>query len=426
MSHVLDSLKLRQSESEKLKINIKEDGYYSISVKAAASTNWQEDNNESLMLRIYLNNDHHQDIVLFYGKQTFTYKRLLGKMKAGVYEIEVICESPRNNQAFAEVESFVVEKLHLSERETLAVHYAPKLYGRAVYSKYDNLYTDTPLEMIYFFDVWEKGHVIEYHMVFSHEDEGTPAVLLMSKWGRLLDIEYMARVYLNEENEIDHVDYQGPEHQVKRYKHSLNENKQVILQTATCNGNFTDEITSDYHFSFIPSYEWKVEQEAREVVMQRFPYINHVMRWEAERQLQQLDVPYHSIHDIREYIYIQSSVWNVQLGQPSVDILCRLEGEEKWYSSSLHHTTIGSFSAAYTGPYNHFATAIRLPEGKSIHDVAEVKIVLINNTLLKAHVKHLKVFAFDEKNELRPYILLECHEQLSPVEVEKIIWRKEK
>ncbi|MFC0272263.1 hypothetical protein ACFFIX_12535 [Metabacillus herbersteinensis] len=426
MDSVLNSLKLRHLESGKTTINIKEEGYYAICLKASASTSWQEENNESLMIRISVDKKHHQDMVLFYGRESFIYKRLLGKMKQGTYDFEWICDSPRNNQAYAEIESLTIEKLELSDQESLAVHYAPTLFGRSVYSRYDNLFTDIPLEMIYFFDEWDHGKVIEYHMVFSHEDEGTPAVLLMSKWGRLLDIEYMARVYLNDRDEIDHVDYQGPEHKVKRYKNLLKGEEQIFLQTATCNGNFTDEITSDYSFSFIPSYEWKLEHEAREVVMEKFPYINQVMRWEAERQLKTSMLPYNSIQDVTQYIYIQSSVWDVVLGQPTVDILYRLKGEDEWHSSSLHDKKIGSFSAAYTGPYHHFATAIRLPEVNFIQDIEEIKVVLINEKLPKATVRNLKVLAYTEKSELQQYIKAEFNQQLNQVESEKVIWRREK
>jgi len=422
MVTVLNPIKMKHLERDQSSIIIEEKGYYAINLRALASTSWQEENNESLMLRLYLNQVHHQDIVLFYGRQNFTYKRLLGMLEPGTYEVEWVCDSPRNKEAFAQMESCTFEKLALSDRETLAVKYAPKLYGRAVYSQLDNLYTDTPLEMIYFFDDWEKGAVIEYHMVFSHEDEGTPAVLLMSKWGRLLDIEYMARVYLNDVNEIEHVEYQGAEHQVKSYKV---DDKQITLQTATCNGNFTDEITSSYHFSFIPSYEWKIEEEARETVMQRFPYINHVMKWEAERQLKNSPLPYNRIQNVSQYIYIQSSVWGIKHGFPSIDFLCRLKGEMKWYSSSLNNKKLGVFSAAYTGPYNHFGTAICLPEGKSIEDIVEIKISLINEQLSTVNVKNLKVFAYDENGDLKKYIEKTYDENLDSIEWEKNIWRKE-
>ncbi|MFD2216732.1 MULTISPECIES: hypothetical protein [Metabacillus] len=422
---VMNPIKMKHLENDKSSIRIEEEGYYVINLKASATTSWKQENNESLMLRLYVNEKHHQDIVLFYGNQAFTYKRLLGKMEPGTYDVEWACESPRNSQAVAEIESFTLEKLHLSDRETLAIQYAPKLYGRAVYGQFDNLYTDTPLEMIYFFDEWEQGVVIEYHMVFSHEDEGTPAVLLMSKWGRLLDIEYMARVYLNDRQEVEYVEYQGAEHKVKTYKGSLTEGNQIILQTATCNGNFTDDITSCYHFSFIPSYEWKREQEAREVVMERFPYINHVMRWEAERQLKNSPLFYNRIPNVNQYIYIQSSVWGIKLGLPSVDILCRLKGEIGWYSSSLNHKKFGSFSAAYTGPYNHFGIAVLLPEGKSIKNIAEIKISLINETLPKVNVKDLKVLAYDDNGDVTKYIDLHFDEILDAVESEKVIWRSE-
>ena len=420
MEMVLNPVKLHHQESIQNWITIEEDGYYALCITATASTAWWEPDNESLMLRIWKNGVHDQDIVLFYGNECFTYKRSLGYMSAGEYSFDIICETPRSLQAFAEITQISVERLNLTISEVLAVMHAPILYGRSIYSEYDNLYTDTPLEMIYFPDTWEGGVVIEYQMVFSHEDEGTPARLLMSKWGRLLDIEYLARVYLNERYEVDHVEYQGPDHQVRQYLPSITE--PIMLQIATCNGNFTDEITSKYFFRFLPSYEWRKDEEPREVVMEKFPYINHVMRWEAERQLHSNEAPYNKIEDVRQYIYFQSSVWDVELGQPTVDIQCKLQQDETWYSSSLDGRKFESFSAAYTGPYNHFSTAIQLPKEKNIHDLEEIKIRLINKTLPSATVKNLKVLAYDEQDVLRIYFLGNFTEKLSQSQPEITVW----
>ena len=55
------------------------------------------------MLRVMIDDVHDQDIVLFYGNEYFTYKRLLGYMNAGLYSFDIICDSPRSLQAFAEI-----------------------------------------------------------------------------------------------------------------------------------------------------------------------------------------------------------------------------------------------------------------------------------------------------------------------------------
>ena len=424
METLLKSTTLHHKEFKRTVLTIEEDGYYALCITASTSTAWQEPNNESLMLRVMIDDVHDQDIILFYGNEYFTYKRLLGYMNAGLYNLEILCDSSRSLDAFADISRISVEKLDLTDRETLAVSYAPILFGRAVYSEYDNLYTDTPLEMIYFFDKWIGGMVIEYQMVFSHEDEGTPARLLMSKWGRLLDIEYMARVYLNEHHDVVHVEYQGPHHEVLTYRHSIPEKGPIVLQTATCNGNFTDDITSTYFFRFLPSYEWNVDEEPREVVMEQFPYINDVMRWEAERQLHSAEEPYNIIEDVRQYVYVQSSVWDVELGQPTVDVLCKIQGDETWYSSSLEGQNFGSFSAAYTGPYNHFSTAIRLPQEKTIHDLEEIKVRLINEALPHVTVKNMKLLAYDKYDDLRVYSSESFTLKLNQSQPEVTVWRK--
>ncbi|MBJ8192433.1 hypothetical protein JDS79_37420, partial [Bacillus cereus] len=90
--------------------------------------------------------------------------------------------------------------------------HTPLLYGRNLSHPYENRFTDTPLVLFYSIEVNEGKTVIEYQMMFSHEDEGTPAPLLMSKWGRTTDIEWMYRVELDAEDNVLEAVFQGAHH----------------------------------------------------------------------------------------------------------------------------------------------------------------------------------------------------------------------
>ncbi|UFT99044.1 hypothetical protein KO561_17940 [Radiobacillus kanasensis] len=425
-SYILNQ-SLCNDKPSNLSIKINEQGYYALELVASAPTSWKEVNHESLMVRVYVNGAHHQDIILFYGKQHFSYRRFLGELEPGNYQLSFEYFSPRSAMEDAAwLDEVRVEKLTFNENEQLAYKYSPKLYGRSVYSDYDNLYTDTPLEMIYFIEDWDKGKFIEYQMVFSHEDEGTPAQFLMAKWGRLLDIEYMVRVYLNALNEVDHVMYQGPHHVNTLYQKELLDGRRPILQTATCNGNFSDEITSDYSFFFLPSYEWKKEKEPREVVMERFPYVNDVMDWEAQRQLTPPNPDYNQVLDLENYLFIQSSIWDVNLGQPTIDFICKLEGEETIYSSSFDGLQFGSFWAAYTGPYHHFGTAIPLPIGKKYEDVEKIEVRLINDNVTSVTVKNVKILSYHRLLGLQTHLNEQFIQELNQNLKEKTVWKKER
>lgn len=401
-------------------VRLPDTGFYSITLSVSSSTSWSEEDNEAAMVRIYMNEFHQQDIILFYGQEGFSYERYLGEWQAGSYPLHV---EPFTKDHTILIEAIKIEKITPENDEVLALQHAPILHGRTIYGEYDNLYTDTPLEMIYRIDHWEKGKVIEYHMVFSHEDEGTPAMMLMAKWGRLLDIEYMIRVYLNEDETIDHAIYQGAHHIDTKYQKEFIHGKRPVMQTATGNGNFTDEITSQYHFSFLPR-KWRAEQQPREFVMEEYPYVNDVMEWEATRQLTDTQPSYNQLESLSSFLFIQSSVWDVKLGQVTVDFACQMEGDDHWYSSSYGQMKLGPFVAAYTGPDHHFTVAIYLPITFDFSQITKIKVRLINPVIEQVTVKGLKVFTYHKEKGLQNCLYQKEYYLLNQQQTEQIMWNR--
>ncbi|WP_208585570.1 hypothetical protein [Gracilibacillus suaedae] len=408
------------TERQTFVVNLPDSGFYSITLTVSSSTSWSEEGNEAAMVRLWIDDLHHQDIILFYGHESFRYERYLGEWQAGSYQLQV---EPFTEEHTILIEAIEIERLTPTGNDLLALQHAPILHGRKIYGKYDNLYTDTPLEMLYRIDEWEKGKIIEYHMVFSHEDEGTPAMMLMAKWGRLLDIEYMIRVYLFEDNSIDHAIYQGAHHIDTKYTKAYKNGKRPIMQTATGNGNFTDEITSQYHFSFLPR-QWKPKEEPREFVMDRFPYVNDVMEWEAKRQLTDKQPPYNQLETLSSFLFIQSSIWDVPLGQVTIDFACQLEGDDHWYSSSYHQMKLGPFDAAYTGPDHHFTVAIYLPLIVDFSQISKINVRLINKEIENVTVKGLKVFTYHKETGLQTCLHKQETYSLNQHQTEHNIWHR--
>ncbi|SDZ62940.1 hypothetical protein SAMN05421736_12299 [Evansella caseinilytica] len=409
-------------------LTVTEAGFYTVELTASSSTNWREKGNESTMIRLSIDGSYQQDIILFYGERLFTYSRFLGRLEAGQHTLQLELMPKDRDSSRVFIEDITVRKQALSEKEKLACQFTPLLYGRNIYSSRDNLYTDTPLLLLYVVRKWEKGNMIEYHMVFSHEDEGTPAPFLMSKWGRTLDIELMCQVYLNWDEEIEKVSYQGAEHVMTTFKGSYLHHNHPILQTATCNGNFTDEITSDYRFFFYPSYEWRIEAEPREVVMEKFPFINQVMVWEAERQLpieKESDPDSLHLADLTTYLYIQTSRWGVEAGEVSVDFRLQLTGDDNWYSSSFHDFRVHPFSAAYSGPYPHFATTLKMPAGKQFSDVEKIAVHLLPDARPSVLVKNIKVLSLQNPASPKQELYKEFCVELTEEKPEQIVWEKE-
>ena len=370
---VEELIKLTSDREYEVDFHVDETGEYRLLFKASAPTNWSEDGNESVMVRIFVDHEYNQDIICFYGSQPFTYERLLGQLSKGVHTLR--CEIvPLTKTQEVTIEEIHVQPVELTEEEQLVYRYSPLLYGRSVYGPYDQLHTDTPLLLIYSIEETENGKIIEYHVVFSHEDEGTPAPFLMAKWGRLLDIELALRVYVKKDDGVEKMEFQGDEHIIMPYQMGSEASSLPILQTATCNGNFTDKITSSYRARFVPK-KWERESEPREFVMEAYPFVNRVMIWEAERQLEIIQhqdahlVPLvHPCH----YAYIQASFIDRESGTPPVEFLVKFRNDETWYSSSFQWFSVGEFEAVYTGEFMHFATTLKCPPEKSVQDIEEI------------------------------------------------------
>lgn len=220
---------------------VETNGFYQLEIEASSISDWGKKGNESNLLVVEVIDEKNvyfeYSIVTYMGNNLYTYGLYLGFLHEGTYQVKIsnkevdVCI--RTNVTIHNVTC--LEK-KLSACETWAYEHAPVLYGRNHFSPYDNCYTDTPLALLYSItEVENKTVKIDYHYIFSHEDEGTPAQLLMAKWGRTLDIEWCYSVTLNRKtSEIMEEKYQGPHHEVRPFtgQYALN-TKRPILQTAT-------------------------------------------------------------------------------------------------------------------------------------------------------------------------------------------------
>ncbi len=390
---VAEVTKLTPDNRYEIQVNITEVGAYRLLFQAKTPTCWSVPGNESVIVRLYVDNQYNQDIICFYGSQLFTYERLLGHLNKGTHSFRFEVMSLTETQEVY-IEEVQVERTDLTEEEALVSQFSPLLYGRNVYGAYDQLHTDTPLMLIYSLEEVEDGQMIEYHVVFSHEDKGTPAPFLMAKWGRLLDIEYAIRVYLTKDHNVEKMEFQGANHIITPYAVEPGSVQFPILQTATCNGNFTDEITSTYRARFVPK-KWDRENQPREFVMEAYPFVNQVMIWEAERQLDlNKHQDAHSINLIHpcHYAYIHASFVNQDAQTPPVEFQVKFKGDDTWYSSSFHWIKVYEFEAVYTGEFPHFATTLKCPPDKRVQDIEVVRPEVKPNTGTKVEIGGIHVY----------------------------------
>lgn len=403
----------------RFRFSMPEDGYAELDLFARSDSDWAATDRESAFVRLYLNEAYNQDVILYYGSSQGVYTRLLGHLKEGDYEVYAefreLESAPLVSRAW--IDGVELRCVADSSPRSLIYRHTPLLYGRNLSHPYENRFTDTPLVLFYSVEGNEEKTVIEYQMMFSHEDEGTPAPLLMSKWGRTTDIEWMYRVELDAEGNVLEAVFQGAHHITTAFNGNYDLGGHPVLQSATTNGNFKDDITSDYRFMLPPAFQWKPEEEPREAVMSRFPFAYQVTGWEMERQ-QELEIPSQAssitLAHQRSYVFIQTSKRPLRdsdrelspgfkLGfnreeDACVDVQLRLHGSEQWYSSCHHDLRLGDFRAAYEGAESHFSTTIKLSGEAVLEDIAEIRAVLLEGGADSMEVAGLCAFTLNEDN----------------------------
>ncbi|OXM87622.1 hypothetical protein [Paenibacillus rigui] len=430
VSGELDWMEIREEQDFEMEFHLEQDGYVELDLLAKSDSHWTLPDYESSVLRIEVQEEYNQDCILFYGNRPLTYTRLLGFMKAGAYKLRLafnaIISSPEVWRAFVQE-----VKLHAvtAESDLFVIYkHVPVLYGRNLYHDYDNRYTDTPMLMFYWTEPAGSGRAIEYQILFSHEDEGTPTPLLMSKWGRTTDIEWVYRVVLDEAGEVRGATFQGPDHRTTDYEGISALGGHPVLQIATANGMVDQTVTSSYRFLFPPIYEWRPEREPRERVMDAFPFTYQVTAWEMLRQFP-MERPVlansFQLGDLRNYLYVQTAkvTENPQL-KTSIDIQVKIAGVNGWFSGSFGDLRYGNFRCAYDGPYFQFSTTVKLPEGTGIADIEEVCAVWLPGGEKSVEVPEFKGFFLNEEYEPNVPIRSSVKVIVTEEQPRQTLWRR--
>ena len=76
-------IELNINESYSDTITLDEDGEYLLDIISSSNTSWEEGDNESSTLSIYLDGYYNQDIILYNGSENHTYKQAVGFLEQG-------------------------------------------------------------------------------------------------------------------------------------------------------------------------------------------------------------------------------------------------------------------------------------------------------------------------------------------------------
>ena len=330
---------------------------------SSPGASWVEPGREAAAVRIFVDGQWQQDLLLYGGAEPFTYRLSLGQVTAGehVLRIDLNREQTARGLMRAAVDKAVVRLIAESEPEFTALAHAPVLFARE-----DTIgrFSDVPLLMYYETERQGETTIYRYTVIFSNEDGGTQTSGLMARWGRTTDIEWVSEVHLDQRGNVVREIYQGVNHETKDFRgQRVGAHPELLI--ASVNNNFSDERQSGLRFALAPR-PVDLTSASREVVMDRHPWIYRVMAEEMirENKITPTRTLGESIIDLRHYLYLDIN--STQRNGAVISFAVKLKGDPKWYTSNLG---INSYKVERSG---YFRTTIPLPAGTAPERIERV------------------------------------------------------
>jgi hypothetical protein len=268
---------------------------------------WHTEGREAAVLRLTLDDNYSQHLPLVSGSHA-EYRVFLGPVPAGRHRLQIEQDSEQSARGLppgaAYVEAVQFEQVAATRPDHDALSLAPFIYARA---NTIGRFTDVPVFMWYETEPAAAGMRYRYSVIFTNEDGGTPADRLMATWGRTTDIEYIYSVVVERSGRIVSDDYQGPEHDILRFR-GAREGRHPLLRVVTDNNMVSDAGVGPVRYAPAPIY-FPLEERSRESVMDAYPWLYSVMTLELVREGKIAeDAPPGKglIPDPRRYVYVEA------------------------------------------------------------------------------------------------------------------------
>ena len=301
---------LNQNETYLHTISLDSEGEYLMNIQLSSNTSWEENNNESSVLTVFINGEYNQDIIIYNGQENHYYKQAVGFLESGEYEFEFYFDYNKSSlgASTVHIESLEFTNAFLVDIDSDVFKYSPILYGRNIFSWNESNHTDIPL--ILFYDISYDNNVktITYSLIFSNEDSRVGIGLsdMMLSWGRTTDIEWIYQVSLINDGQGMSEIFQGAGHTPTVFNGNKLDNHPILIN-ATANCNFSDTGTSDYLF-FLSPIEINTDGHTREFIMDENPWSYKIMGQELinEDKYEEIQDPTHwEMSDVRNYLYLE-------------------------------------------------------------------------------------------------------------------------
>ncbi len=158
-----------------------------------ASCDWGVDTHEAAVLSIDVDGTYSQHLLLTRGEKPAEYRIMLGALAAGAHRLRIERDARRSSSGAGVVTfgAIDVQSFAPDSPEYFWLSRAPILRARPGTVE---RFSDAPLVM------YAEQHVggesgshyqVQYTVIFTNEDGGTPTDRLMATWGRTTDIEFI-------------------------------------------------------------------------------------------------------------------------------------------------------------------------------------------------------------------------------------------
>lgn len=334
---------------------------------SAPGASWDRAGAEGSVATIFLDGQYSQDLILTRGEEPQVFRVFLGPITAGAHTLR-IARNERWSAAGAglKVTGARVTSLDTSAPDYRAITYAPIMYARA-----DTLggFTDAPLLTWYErFPQPNGGETIQYSIIYTNEDGGTPTDALMARWGRTTDIEYVYRVTFDRGGNISDEIFQAPDHHDLRF-HGRKLGQHPYFLDATLNNVFLDGGETAMQYRFVPVVA-DLTQHSREEMMDQNPWTYRITAEEMQRE-GKLTGGSHppTIADQRNYLFVELNANN---HGGAVAVWVKLKDGARWHSSNLGRL---DFAISRSG---WFRTTVELPPNTRAGDIESIAVECVD------------------------------------------------
>jgi hypothetical protein len=339
---------------------------------SAPGSDWGVDGREAPVVTVTVDGEYVEDIVLVGGEETLDYRVLLGPVTEGQHRLCVLLNEELSSPGARQVEIAGVTMAEYRPGDDLydVVAHAPFIY----YRRWSvDRSTDVPMVAYHQRSHSSDGTRIRYTVIFTHEDGGTLAPMLMSRWGRTTDIELIYDVVFDANGKIVRERFQGPGHATPPFK-GRKLGAHPLLRVCTSNNMVTDEFRDGPRVALAPVDELS-PGFAREAMMDANPWTYRAMAAEMRREGRTEspgDPATAAVSDPRNYLYCDLSF--VGLGRRQAIVEVQTSGGGSFLSN---HGQPGGAVTAGAARDSWSRAAVELPEGTGPDDIERVDVKLL-------------------------------------------------